>query len=143
MGAYFMMFAAWAVGLPLPVFNLIAAFIYFMIHRKKSRFVAFHAHQSLMSQLPVTIVNLIVIIWLISILFTNLYFPSRFFAFLGFMVVLNILYVVYSIIALVKARKGQFFYMPLFGRFSFGLYYGPNAKPLDKPLEPNRPPEGF
>jgi uncharacterized Tic20 family protein len=148
MGAYFMMFAAWAIGLPLPVLNLIAAFIYFMIHRKKSRFVAFHSHQSLISQLPVTAANLITVVWLINIVFTGIrfgsfYFPSRFFAFLGFMVVLNILYLVYSIIALLKARKGQFFYMPLFGRLSFGLYYGPNAKPLEKPVEPNRPPEGF
>ncbi len=143
MGAYFMMFAAWGIGLPLPVLNLIAAFIYFMIHRKKSRFVAFHAHQSLMSQLPVTAINLTLIVWLIRILFTNLYFPSRFFIFLLFMVLANILYVVFSIVALMRARKGQFFYMPLFGRYSFGRYYGPSAKPLEEPLEPNRPPDGL
>ena len=143
MGAYFMMFAAWGIGLPLPAFGLIAAFIYFMIHRRKSRFVAFHAHQSLMSQVLVTAVNLTLIVWLIRILLTDLHFPSRFFVFLGFMVLANILYVVYSIVALMRARKGQFFYIPIFGRYSFGRYYGPNAKPLEKPMEPNRPPDGF
>ena len=143
MGAYFMMFAAWGIGLPLPVLNLVAAFIYFMIHRKKSRFVAFHAHQSLMSQVPLTAISLTLIVWLIRILFTNFYFSDRFFIFLLFMVLANIFYVVYSIIALMKAKKGQFFYMPLFGRYSFGRYYGPDAKPLEKPLEPNRPPDGL
>lgn len=144
MGAYFMMFAAWGVGLPLPVLNLIAAFIYFFIHRKKSRFVAFHSLQSLFSQVPVTLVNLGLIIWIIRIIFFNNFdFTSQFFVYLLFMVFVNILYVVLSIIALMRARKGRFFYMPFFGRISFSRYYGPNAVSYDKPEEPNRPPEGF
>jgi len=43
MGAYLMMFAAVAIGLPLPVINLIAAIIYYYVNRKKSRFIHFHA----------------------------------------------------------------------------------------------------
>ena len=142
-GAYFMMFAAWGVGLPLPVFNLVAAFIYYMIHRRKSRFVAFHALQSLLSQLPVTAVNLGLIVWLIRILVGDMIFGPRFFVYLAFMVLLNVLYIVYSIVALIKAKKGNFYYMPVFGRMAFGVYYGPEAKPLEKPTEPNRPPEGL
>ena len=34
MGAYLMIFAAFAVGLPLPVVNLIAALIYYFINKK-------------------------------------------------------------------------------------------------------------
>jgi uncharacterized Tic20 family protein len=143
MGAYLMMFAAWAVGLPFPVLNLVAAFIYFMINRKKSRFVAFHSLQSLLSQIPVTVGNLAVIVWLVSILVTEMIFPQRFFAFLYFMIAINIVYVIYSIVALVRARRGSFFYMPFFGRAAFARYYGPNAVPLEKPVDPNRPPEGF
>ena len=41
MGAYFMMFAALASSLPLPIINLIAAIVYYYINRKKSRFVHF------------------------------------------------------------------------------------------------------
>jgi len=52
MGAYLMMFATLAVGLPLPLINLVAAFIYLYINRKTSRFVHFHALQSLYSQIP-------------------------------------------------------------------------------------------
>jgi len=50
MGAYLMMFAAFAVVLPLPVVNLIAALIYYFINRKKSRFIHFHCLQSFLSK---------------------------------------------------------------------------------------------
>ena len=42
MGAYLMMFAALAAGLPLPIINLIAALIYYFTNRAKSRFIEFH-----------------------------------------------------------------------------------------------------
>ena len=35
MGAYLMMFAAWGVGLPLPLLNLVAAIIYFFTNKKR------------------------------------------------------------------------------------------------------------
>ena len=143
MGAYFMMFAAWGLGFPLPILNLVAAFIYFFIHRKKSRFTAFHAFQSLTSQIPVTLVNVGLIVWLFSILFTDFIFRPAFFAYLIFMAACNIFYLVFSIVALVKAYKGYFYYIPVFGRIAFARYYGPDAVRYDQPPEPNRPPEGF
>jgi hypothetical protein len=39
MGAYLMMFAAHAIGLPLPIISLVAAIIYLYLNRKTSRFV--------------------------------------------------------------------------------------------------------
>ena len=143
MGAYLMMFAAWAVGLPLPVLNLIAAVIYFYVNKKSSRFVAFHALQSLFSQVPVTMVNIGLVAWLVRTLIGSNGFSSAFFIYLSFMVLINLLYLIFSIIGLVHARKGRFYYMPLFGRISFSRYYGPNAESLSKPVPPNRPPEGF
>ena len=144
MGAYLMMFAAWAVGLPLPVLNLIAAFIYFMINRKKSRFVAFHGLQSMLSQIPVTILNIGVIVWLIrNLVLGDLANWPQFLTYLAFTGLANLLYVIFSLVAMVRAKKGNFYYMPFFGRLAFGHYYGPNAQPLIPPTPPNRPPEGF
>ena len=57
MAAYLMNFAAWGAGLPFPSLNLIAAAIYFLVNRKKSRFVAFHCFQAFTSQLPTTVLN--------------------------------------------------------------------------------------
>jgi uncharacterized membrane protein len=143
MGAYLMMFASLGLGFPLPLVNLVASIIYFAINRRKSRFVAFHALQSLLSQLPVSLLNAGLVGWLATILFTNLHFPDGFFAYLVFVAILNVLYIVFSVVALMKARKGQFYYMPVFGRLCFAAYYGPKARSLQKPVEPNRPPQGF
>ena len=143
MGAYLMMFAAWAVGLPLPILNLIAAVIYFYVNKKTSRFVAFHSLQSLLSQIPVTLINVVLIVWLLRILFTGMTFTTGFFIYLIVMVLSNSLYVIFSIVALVRAKKGNFFYFPFFGRVAFGRYFGLNAVTLAKPVKENRPPEGF
>jgi uncharacterized membrane protein len=143
MGAYLMMFAAWAFGLPLPVLNLVAAIIYFFVNKKVSRFVAFHSLQSLLSQIPVSVFNLALVAWLIRILVGNMIFLPAFFVALVFVGLVNILYVVFSVIALVHARRGQYYYMPVFGRVAFARYYGERAVTLQKSLPPNRPPEGF
>jgi len=65
MGAYFMMFATAAIGLPLPVLNLVAAIIYYFINRDKGRFVRFHTLQSLYSQIPVSLLNSGLVAWTI------------------------------------------------------------------------------
>ena len=57
MGAYLMMFASIGAGLPLPIINLIASIIYFILNKSKSRFVKFHSHQSLLSQIPTSLMN--------------------------------------------------------------------------------------
>ena len=143
MGSYLMMFAAWAIGLPLPILNLIAAVIYFYVNKKKSRFVAFHALQSLLSQIPVTLLNIALIVWLLRILITGLSFTSGFFVLLGIMVCSNILYIIFSIAALVRARKGNFLYFPFFGRVAYSRFYGPNAVSLESSVKENSPPEGY
>lgn len=144
MGAYFMMFAAWGIGLPFPFLNLIAAGIYYGIHKKKSRFVAFHALQSLNSQIPVTIVNAGLLFWLIRNLFRDFDFVNPFWIYLAVAVVLNIVYLILSLIALSRAYKGNFFYFPVFGRLAFLRWYGPDSpEDLDSRVRPNLPPDSF
>ena len=143
MGAYLMMFAAWGVGLPLPILNLIAAIIYHYVNRKNSRFAAFHSLQSLLSQIPVTAINLVLVGWIIRNLVNERVFSSSFFAYLIFMIVMNLAYVCLSLVGMVRAKKGRMYYMPFFGRVAFARYFGPDAISFDKPLPPNEPPEGF
>lgn len=144
MGAYFMMFAAWGIGLPFPFLNLIAAGIYYGINKKKSRFVAFHALQSLNSQIPVTIVNAGLLFWLIRNLFFDFGFGSPFWIYLAVTVVLNILYLVLSLVALTRAYKGNFFYLPVFGPMAFQRWYGSDApESIDPDTRPNLPPDSF
>lgn len=141
MGAYLMMFAAWGAGLPFPLINLIAASVYFFINKKTSKFVAFHSYQSLLTQIPISIFNAGLIGWIISVISPYAEDTPSFYAYLVFVVLWNLIYMVFSIVACVKARKGQYYYFWVFGRMSFAKYY--NSNDTEKKIEHNRPPEGF
>jgi uncharacterized membrane protein len=144
MAAYLMMFASLAIGLPIPLVNLIASCIYFFVNRKTSPFVAFHALQALLTHIPVVLLNAGTVGWLIAILATQAGFHAAFFWYLFFAILVNIAYIVWSIVALIQAHKGRFFYMPLVGRFCFGRYYGPRAEKVRAARQwENKPPEGF
>lgn len=139
MGAYFMMFVSWAVGLPLPTLNLIAAWIYFALNSRTSRYVAFHAYQSLLSQIPVTLLNTGTAAWLLTLFFTDFETLPGFLVYLSFVAAANILYIILSVVALVRARRGETFYIPIFGKLSYRRYYGLNAISMNRGT-PNSPP---
>ncbi|MDB4104741.1 DUF4870 domain-containing protein [Salibacteraceae bacterium] len=128
MGAYLMMFAAVAVALPLPVVNLIAAIVYYYVNRSKSRFVHFHSLQSLISQLPTTLLNWGLLYWSIRVWFFNsLEADDYFFGYFLTTVIANLLYLVFSIIGAVQARKGRMYYFLFFGKLSYELVFSKSS----------------
>ena len=144
MAAYLMMFASLAIGLPIPLVNLIASVIYFLVNRKSSPFVAFHALQALLTHVPVVLLNAGLVGWLVGILVSQAGFHAAFFWYLLFTILVNLAYIIWSIVALIHARKGRFFYMPVAGRHCFNRYYGPRAEARRSTRRwENRPPEGL
>lgn len=144
MGAYLMMFAAWGAGFPLPMIGLIASVIYFYLNKKSSLFTAFHSCQALLTHIPISILNAVAVIYGLVLLFKGqTHHLHHFGAFVVFTGIWNALYMFFSIIACVKARKGGFYYFWVFGRLSFARYYNPAARkrPVDEGR--NLPPEGF
>ena len=148
MGAYLMMFAAFAVGLPLPVVNLIAALIYYSINRKKARFVHFHCLQSFLSQIPTTLMNWGLLYWALQVyLFNNYSETNFFFAYIVLVILANLIYIIFSIIAAVKAWKGNFYYFLFFGPYAYKrvdsrsnpLRYD-NEDKKETPFNLNKPP---
>jgi uncharacterized membrane protein len=140
MGAYLMMFAALGAGLPLPMINLIASFVYYFLNRRKSRFVRFHVLQSLWSQLPVTLLNGFLVFWTIRIFvlqetFTQLWFGFLFAAFLA-----NVVYIAFSIYAAVLARKGQFYYFLFFGKLAYHQVFKQSVVQESTVQVENKPP---
>ncbi|MFC1733699.1 DUF4870 domain-containing protein [candidate division KSB1 bacterium] len=119
MGAYLMMFASLAIGLPLPILNLVAAIIYYYINRSKGRFVQFHTLQSLISQIPVTLINAFGVFWTIKIFVFDGLLNDSYKGYLVMLGIANILYITYSIIGAVKARKGQMYYFWFFGQSAY------------------------
>jgi hypothetical protein len=145
LAAYLMNFAAWGAGLPLPTLNLIAAWVYYFLNRRKSRFVAFHCFQACTSQIPTTVINMIAVGLAVDYTFIlKRGLPHFFWPYVGFAVLTNLVYLASSIYACVMAAKGRFHYFLVFGRWAYARYYGPNAIPLEGGVAPrNLPPAGF
>lgn len=128
MGAYLMMFAAVAVSLPLPIINLVAAIIYYFVNRTKSRFIHFHCHQSLISQIPTTLANWGLLFYAIKIwILEDWSFDNYFLSYLSFVVIINIVYTIFSLIAAINARKGKMYYFIIFGRMSYNAVFNRNT----------------
>jgi len=139
-GSYLMMFATTALGLPLPIINLIASVVYYFVNKSKGRFVRFHSLQSLYSQLPVTILNSALVIWAIMNLVNDNPFTNIFWGFAITMGVVNIFYFIFSMIGVVRARKGRFIYFVFFGKLSYAqVYRKREEKATDSPV--NLPPK--
>jgi uncharacterized Tic20 family protein len=141
MGAYLMMFAAVAIGLPLPIINLIASIIYYFVNRKKSRFIHFHSLQALLSQIPTTVINWVAVIWALTIFIRDDWEANNtFWAYLIFSAACTVIYFVISIIAAYKARQGKMYYFLLFGKMAYQSVY--RIKPGDSEAHEsiNKPP---
>jgi uncharacterized Tic20 family protein len=139
MGAYLMMFAGVAVALPLPLLNLVASFVYLYLNKNKGRYVHFHSLQALYSQIPVTLLNLGLLVWLIVILVKHFTFTSEFKGYAIMVAVVNLVDIVFSLIAAAKARKGLMYYYVFFGRLSYQQAFSNSEKP-EKELV-NTPPK--
>jgi len=120
MGGYLMMFAALGAGLPLPIINLIAAVIYYYINKKSSRFVRFHTHQALISQIPTTLMNAIAVFWGLRIIFSETWhFTNIYKGYLVAALIANLLYFIFGIVGAIKANSGKMYYLLFFGKISY------------------------
>jgi uncharacterized membrane protein len=119
MASYLMMFVNAGLGVPLPFINLLAAFIYYYALRKTSPFVYFHSFQSFLSQLPITIINGIAVVLGARILFFDYPFTEAFQGYLIAVAIANLIYIVFSVIAAVKAYQGKMYYFIFFGRIAY------------------------
>jgi hypothetical protein len=69
--SYLMSLIAVMVGLPLPIINLIATFIFYLGNRKGTYFVRWHCTQALLSQFSLLFINSFGFWWTVSIFFTE------------------------------------------------------------------------
>ena len=139
MGAYFMMFATAAMGLPLPILNLVAAIVYYYVNRDKGRFVQFHTLQSLYSQVPVTLLNSGLVAWTIVNLVKDFNFSNLYWGYLIMTGVADLVYFIFSLVGAVRARKGLFYYFIFFGKVAYHQVY--RIRPQLQSAGPvNRPP---
>ncbi len=147
-GAYIMMFAA--LYFPIPLAEIPTSAAYYYYHKKRSKFVAFHALQSFLLQIPVSLVSFGVIVWgiVLGVLFVmeKPVGAAEFIPWgvcMGMIVALNIAYMVISLVAAVKAKKGLITYLPWSGQIAFDRVFGSRAaedSPVQHDVPPNLPP---
>lgn len=147
-GAYIMMFAG--TYFPLPFIELISSLIYYLYFRRRSRYAAFHSYQSLMGQIPVTILNAGFFIYAIKLLIDLIRYDmisqqarSSFFPILGVLALLNLIYIIISLYIAIKAKKGIIVYLPVAGKMAYEKFYGDEAVEIEEPTvttRGNKPP---
>lgn len=140
LAAYLMMFATAAAGLPLPFLNLVASFAYYFFTKSTSRFVRFHSFQSLISQLPVSLMNGVAVFWAFRIIFSDASFSDLYKGYLAVVVLTNLVYVLFSLIAAIKAYKGHMFYFVFFGKVAYLKAFDSRTEAQEGLVHQNHPP---
>lgn len=129
--AYLMSVVAVTAGLPLPIINVVASLIFFLAKRKASYFVRWHALQGVLAQLVVMPFNSVAFAWTLSVIlqrhpFGSWNLPHRYYtnsvsyndfssvtasalywAYIIFVVVLNIIEFIAVISTAIQVRKGK------------------------------------
>lgn len=104
--SYLMSLIAIIVGLPLPIINLIATFIFYLGNRKSSYFVRWHCIQALLSQLSMLFINSYGFWWTISIIFTEETITSKYIAYIITSIIFNLIEFIATIYTAIQTRKG-------------------------------------
>lgn len=116
--SYIMSLVAVAVGLPLPIVNLIATLVFFLSNRKATYFVRWHCTQALLSQFVLVILNSVLFWWTISIITDRREISNAYFGYLIPVVLFNITELIANIYAAIQVRKGRHIAFYFFGELT-------------------------
>ena len=105
--SYLMSLIALVAGLPLPIINLIATFIFFLGNRKGTYFVRWHCTQALLSQFSLLFMNSAGFWWTIAIIFSDEKVTDPYIAYLLTLLVFNLTEFIATIYTAINTRKGQ------------------------------------
>lgn len=113
--SYLMSLIALVAGLPLPIINLIATFIFYVGNRKGEYFVRWHCTQALLSQFSMLFINSFGFWWTVSIAFTDETITDSFVAYIIAAFIFNFLEFVATIYTAIQTRKGYHIHWWLYG----------------------------
>jgi len=104
--SYLMSLIAVIAGLPLPIINLIATFIFYMGNRNGTYFVRWHCMQALLSQASLVFINSTGFWWTMSIIFGSATVTNSYLAYIIAAIFFNLIEFVATIYTAVTVRKG-------------------------------------
>lgn len=105
--SYLMSLMAAMIGLPLPVVNMLATVIFYLVNRKRTYYVRWHCTQALISQIPLYFTNTILFWWTIRLLLGYDSLTSFYFAYLFTVILFNVIDYMATIYSAIKVRKGE------------------------------------
>jgi uncharacterized membrane protein len=105
--SYLLSLAAIIAGVPLPILNLIATFIFWVGNRKGTYFVRWHSLQAMLSQVPLVAMNSCGFAWTLSVIFGDNTVTSAYIAYLLTILTVNITELVATIYTAIAVRKGK------------------------------------
>jgi uncharacterized Tic20 family protein len=104
--SYLMSLIAIIAGLPLPIVNLIATFLFYLANRNSTYFVRWHCTQALLSQMSLFLINSTGFWWSMSILFRDDTITNSYIAYLLSAFIFNIVELIITIYTAIQTRKG-------------------------------------
>jgi uncharacterized Tic20 family protein len=104
--SYLMSLVAVIAGLPLPIINLIATFIFYVGNRDKTYFVRWHCLQALFSQISLLAMNSVGFYWTLSIIFSSATITNHYIAYMITIFLFNLGEFIATIYTAIKTRQG-------------------------------------
>jgi uncharacterized membrane protein len=105
--SYLMSLVAIVAGLPLPIINLIATFIFYMSNRKSTYFVRWHCMQALLSQFSLLFINSFGFWWTVSIISTEESISTPYLSYIAVILIFNLIEFITTIYTAIQTRKGH------------------------------------
>lgn len=113
--AYLMSLIAMVMGLPLPIINLIATGMFYLVSRKGTPYVRWHATQAFVSQFPLFVLNNLLFWWIIRILLFSHPLSGLYIAYFILVNLYNIADFYATAVSAIQSRKGVTYRWFLYG----------------------------
>lgn len=105
--SYLMSLVTIIIGMPLPIINLIASFLFYLLNKRSTQFVRWHCIQVFISQLFLFGINSIGFSWTLSCLMGIVSFSNLYFSYLLSLLIFNLIEIISSIVSAIQTRKGK------------------------------------
>lgn len=104
--SYLMSLVAIIAGLPIPIVNLIATFIFYLGNRNGTYFVRWHCTQALLSQFSMLLINSYGFWWTMYIIFGDQTITNNYIAYIMVVFLFNLAEFIATIYTAIKTRDG-------------------------------------
>ncbi len=105
--SYLMSLVALIAGLPLPILNLLATFIFFSANRRGGHFVRWHCTQALLSQVSLLFINSTAFWWTLSVFWRDEPISNTYIAYMFTALLFNLIEFIATVYAAIETRKGK------------------------------------